>query len=48
MLDLKIINGCVIDGAGNSIEKVDVGIKDGKIHIVGDLKQIPSKQEFDV
>ena len=41
--DLVIINGKVIDGTGNSWRYVDVGLKDGKILTVGNLKQAETK-----
>jgi N-acyl-D-amino-acid deacylase len=46
-LDVVIINGKLIDGTGNPWRYADVGIKDGKIHSVGNLKNVPAKQVID-
>src|SRR4051812_47423344 len=37
--DLVIINGKLMDGTGNSWRFADVGVKDGKIIAIGNLKQ---------
>ncbi len=47
MLDIKIINGKVIDGTGREGFSGDVGIKDDRIISVGDLTDIESKVLID-
>lgn len=46
-LDLVILNGKIIDGTGNSWYHGDVGIKDGKIVLIGKLKNATSRQTLD-
>lgn len=45
--DLVIINGKLIDGTGNSWRYADVGIKDGKIFALGNLKAANTKHVID-
>jgi N-acyl-D-amino-acid deacylase len=45
--DLIIINGKVIDGTGNSWRYADVGIRDGKIIKIGNLKSEQTKHVID-
>jgi len=40
MLDCKILGGRVVDGSGNPWFLADVGIKDGKIAAIGDLRTV--------
>jgi len=47
MLDLKITNGWVIDGSGSPRQRVDVGIRDGRIVSMGDLSESPARQNVD-
>ncbi len=46
-LDLVILNGKIIDGTGNSWYHGDVGIKAGKIVLIGKLKNATSRQTLD-
>ncbi|WP_339076477.1 hypothetical protein [Clostridioides difficile] len=39
MFDVKIVNGIIVDGTGNSRYKSDVGIVGDKIMAIGDLSQ---------
>src|SRR5687768_13839807 len=45
--DLVIINGKLIDGTGNSWQYADIGIKEGKILAVGNLKTATAIQIID-
>ena len=45
--DLVIINGKLIDGTGNSWRYADVGVKEGKIVAIGNLKQASAKNIID-
>lgn len=47
-LDVLITGGIVIDGSGAPGRTADVGIRDGKIVAVGDLKQSQSRSVLDV
>ncbi len=47
MLDLLIVNGTVIDGTGGERKASDIGIKDGRIHVMGDLAAHPAIQRID-
>lgn len=45
--DLIIAHGRIIDGTGNGWYYGDVGIRDGKIILVGDLRNVPAKRTID-
>src|SRR5690606_37156955 len=45
--DLLIINGSVIDGSGKKEFTADVGIKDGKIKAIGNLKNSDAARIID-
>lgn len=47
MLDIKIINGSIIDGSGAPAYKGDVGIEGDKIVAIGDLKDAEAKKVID-
>lgn len=45
-LDLLIVGGALIDGSGNNRSQGDVGIRDGRIAAMGDLKGRPAKRKL--
>ncbi len=47
MLDICIRNGSVLDGSGTPAVKTDVGVSDGKIVSMGDLRDIPAIRDID-
>ncbi|HEK4627211.1 D-aminoacylase [Clostridioides difficile] len=47
MFDVKIANGIIVDGTGNSRYKSDVGIVGDKIMAIGDLSQKEAKETID-
>jgi N-acyl-D-amino-acid deacylase len=48
VLDLKFNNGVVVDGTGRNRFKTDIGIKDGLIAEIGDLKKLNAVKEYDI
>jgi len=46
-LDIKIVNGRLLDGSGNPWFKADVGIDNQRIVKIGDLKKENSYEEID-
>lgn len=47
MLNIKIINGTVVDGTGTTAYRADVGIQGDRIALIGDLKEIQSEIVID-
>lgn len=47
MLNIKIINGTVIDGTGAKAYRADIGIQDDRITVIGDLKDVASEIVID-
>ncbi len=47
MLDLKIVNGRVVDGSGSPFFRADIGIQGDTIVSIGDLSTTPSRQTMD-
>lgn len=45
--DLIIVNGTVVDGSGSSRRHADVGVRNGKIATIGDLKTASAKRKID-
>lgn len=46
MLDTAIVNGTVVDGTGAPARRADVGIRDGKVVVVGSIEE-PAATTFD-
>ncbi len=44
MFDIVIVNGSVLDGSGREAKRLDVGVRDGKIAALGDLKNAEAKE----
>lgn len=44
--DVVLKDGSVVDGTGNVWYKADVGVKDGKIAVIGDLKSARAKERI--
>lgn len=42
MLNIKIVNGTIIDGTGTKAYLADVGIQDDRVAVIGDLKDVES------
>lgn len=47
MYELILANGRIVDGTGNPWYRGDVGIKDGKIVAIGDLKGLQARERLD-
>ncbi len=47
MFDIVILNGSVLDGSGREAQRLDVGVRDGKITALGDLKAAEAKEVVD-
>ena len=47
MFDYLILNGQVIDGTGSPAYRADVGIANGRIAAIGDLKTAPARTVID-
>ncbi|HEY0157472.1 MAG TPA: D-aminoacylase [Thermoanaerobaculia bacterium] len=47
MLDLKIINGRVLDGTGSPWFRADLGVRGEEIVAIGDLSAVPAKETID-
>lgn len=47
MLNIKIMNGTVIDGTGAKAYRADIGIQDDRITVIGDLKDVASEIVID-
>ncbi|MBM7623896.1 N-acyl-D-amino-acid deacylase family protein [Sporohalobacter salinus] len=48
VLDLKLSDGIIVDGTGKDRFQADVGIKNGKIEKVGNLKELTARREYDI
>ena len=42
MLNIKIVNGTIVDGTGAKAYLADVGIQDDRVAVIGDLKDVES------
>lgn len=47
MLNIKIVNGTVVDGTGTKAYSADIGIADDRIAAIGDLKHVESRITLD-
>ena len=47
MLNIKIINGTIVDGTGAKAYRADVGIQGDRIAVIGNLKDIESQIVID-
>lgn len=47
MLNIKIVNGTIVDGTGAKAYWADVGIQDDRVAVIGDLKNIASEIVID-
>ena len=47
MLNIKIINGTIVDGTGAKAYVADVGITDDRVAVIGDLKDVQSQIVID-
>ena len=48
MLDIKIVNGLIVDGTGAKGFRADVGITGDRITEIGDLSGVEAKETLDV
>jgi N-acyl-D-amino-acid deacylase len=47
MLDLLLLNGTVLDGAGRPATRADIGVADGRIAAIGELAQAEARTRLD-
>ena len=47
MFDIIIRNGSVLDGSGREAQRLDVGVRDGKIAVLGDLSSAEAGDRID-
>ena len=47
MFDIVILNGAVLDGSGRDAERLDLGVRDGKIAALGDLRTAEGTEVID-
>lgn len=47
MFDIVIMNGSVLDGSGGEAERLDVGVREGKIVALGDLRTAETVESID-
>jgi len=47
MFDIVILNGFVLDGSGRDAQRLDLGIRDGKIAALGDLQAAEANKVID-
>ena len=47
MFDIIILNGSVLDGSGGPAQRLDLGVRDGKIAALGDLREAEAAKIVD-
>ena len=47
MFDIVILNGSILDGSGREARSLDVGVRDGKIAALGNLKDAAAKETIE-
>ncbi len=47
MLDIKIVNGTIVDGIGTKSYSADIGIENDRLSVIGDLKDVESEIVID-
>ena len=47
MFDIIILNGSVLDGSGRDAERLDLGVRGGKIAALGDLREAEAAKVVD-